>query len=160
MCQEFYPDPLGRSTQASFLLADTPPPGRILRLGLRFFLLKIPSRMFLPCHLLAVNSLRLRRVETHKEGAGYVTLDKLLNYFWPLFLHLFNFIVEKTEIMHAKCFTWWLTQSRCSINANFKKTCCEEMGSKLFSLKIRTKLDFFWDMSENSDNNITLCSRP
>ena len=23
--------------------------------------------------------------------------------------------------MHAKCFTWWLTQSRCSINANFKK---------------------------------------
>ena len=60
---------LGRSPQASFLLADTPPPGRILRLGSRLFLLKIPSGMFPPCHLLAVNGLRLRRDETCKEGA-------------------------------------------------------------------------------------------
>ena len=74
---------LGRSPQASFLLADTPPPGRILRLGSRLFLLKIPLGMFPPCHLLVVNSLRLRKVETHLEGVDYMTLDKLLNYFWP-----------------------------------------------------------------------------
>ena len=44
------------------------------------FLLKIPSGMFPPCHLLTVNDRELRTDETCKEGAGYVTLEKLLNY--------------------------------------------------------------------------------
>lgn len=52
-----------------------------------------------------------------KGRAGYMTLDKLLNY--SLFHHLFSFMWELWD--HAcKCFSWLLTQSRRSIYVNFK----------------------------------------
>ena len=93
--------------QASFLLADTPPPGRILWLGSRMFLLKLPWGMFPPCHLLAVNSLRLRRDETCKKGACY-DLGQVTELLSALVSSSVQFYCEETEIMHAKCFTWWL----------------------------------------------------
>ena len=91
---------LGRSPQASFLLADTPPPGRILRL----FLLKIPSGMFPPCHLLTVNDRGLRRDETCKGRRRLCDLGQVTELLSALVSSSFHFYCEDTEIMHVKCF--------------------------------------------------------
>ena len=90
---------------------------QILWLGSRMFLLKILCGMLPPCYLLAVNDVGLRRDETWKEGQ--VTWPSI-SYWTTLCFIICSGLLWGLCDHACKCFSWLLTQSRCSIYVNFK----------------------------------------
>lgn len=90
---------------------------QILWLGSRMFLLKILCGMLPPCYLLAVNDVGLRRDETWKEGQ--VTWPSI-SYWTTLCFIICSGLLWGLWDHACKCFSWLLTQSRCSIYVNFK----------------------------------------
>ena len=102
--------PPGRFSQDSFLKTDP-------TVGVRMFLLRILCGMFPPCYLLALNDVGLRRDKTFKEGQVIWPWTS----YWTTLCFITCSVLLWGHWDHArKCFSWLLTQSRCSINLNFK----------------------------------------
>ena len=129
----------------------------------RMFLLKILCGMFPPCYLLALNDGGLRREETCKEGQ---VIWPWMSYWTTLCFIICSVLLWVFWDHACKCFSWFLTQSRCSIDLNFILLIFFfDLNFKIRLLgRIRDLLprdenqeDFLWVKSENPDPNIILC---
>ena len=118
----------------------------------RMFLLKVLCGMFPPCYLLALNDVELRRDETCKKGKVIWPWTS----YWTTLCFIICSVLLWVFWDHAcKRFSWLLTQSRCSINLNFKISLLGRIRDLL--PRDENQEDFVCVKSENPDPNIILC---